>query len=587
MEKYIKELLNKHNLKLEAYIRTPDGGTNRSYIIYVTGSHGKKFTVKYFYSKDNAARERFVNEIENIKFIRKSLKAGHKKWIPHIYIAYKSGGNPYYIYDRVEGEPLGRFVYDYGYQWGIFKHKNFDDYIKFFDEIEGLSSSSAKLKLSRWGARHARKELQYYFEQVRGLLPSDLYDKVNALYEKHYKVISKSMVLSHRDLYPENILVQTPGSSKFTFLDWEYFGSVPLGYDAAFLYLSFWKEEYWKAKVFSHFYNKYENDKEQIKLFLVSFRFCLAVLAVRFIYQIDAYGKGKNDLESHARMSFLYDLNLALSGEILKPRNIKFLIDLRDIQKVANDYSLGEVESYEIFYASKGNTVARVDLKDGQKFIFRFYSLSRSASLIKRELMIFDRLQTNGIKTYDIIHAPNGGLYLEKEFYGKKRKIAVLSYINGRKIQKRWATPTAIMGAGQMLNKIHSQNIIHGDYSKENLLYTKSKISGVIDFEWGRFTTSREAKKHDLAKAIALWLIDTRSKKLDDRKFMIYFIRGYYGKDLDSNALSKLLDIVLDKISAERNIFLTTIDTRTSGHAGHRFDHATEMVRDLKPADIS
>ncbi len=583
MEKYIKEILIKHDLKVESTLRIPDGGNKRSYIFYVTGPYGKKLTLKIFSSEDQVARERFIYEIDTIRHLRGKFSNGYKSWFPKIVAYSKNSENPYYLYERIEGETLGRFVEDYGFKWGNFRHRNFESFIKFIEKIEDLKIDR---NTTSWGSRHARKELQYYFENVKGLLPSDLYDKVNAFYEKYHKVISDELVYSHRDLYPENVLINSPGSSKLVFLDWEYFSRVPLGYNAAFLYLNFWREEYWKAKVFSYFYNKYENDPKMIRLYLITFRFCLMILAIRFIYQIETYGKANATVDQNARLSFLYDLNLALSGEIVKPRNIKFLLNKHDIQKVATEYGLGEVIDFEIFYASKGNTVAKVDLKDGRVLIFRFYSLSRSKALIERELKIFDKLKKSGIETYDITKSPEGSLYIEKEIYGKKRKIAVLSFVKGKKIQKRWANEKAIKSAGAMLRSIHNQNIIHGDYSKENVLFQKSTISGVIDLEWGRNTKSRVAKANDLAKAIALWLIDTRSKLLPDDKFVNAFIEGYYAGTPSKDVYKKILRLTIEKIEIERNIFLTTIDIQSNKHSGARFDSAVNVITDLLSGDI-
>ncbi len=579
MKNIVDLVLEKYHLQIEEYVRKPDNGSKRSYIIFVTNPHGQKLTLKLFDSDDVWAHKRFLAEISNIRQIKNKLRGKYKNWVPTIKFFSTKGENPYYIYERVEGDLIGQFVEDYGILWGKFKHRNFVNFIEFFDHIQTINLNDDDLPT--WGSRNARKELQFYFEQVHGLLPSDLYDKVNAFFEKNAQKIAKYTVFSHRDLYPENIIQKTPGSSKFCFIDWEYLSKVPLGYDAAFLYLLFWREEYWKSKVFAFFHNKYSENPYERARFLVSFRFCLIILATRFLYQIHTYGKANEDVNRHARLSFIYDIGLALSGDIVKPRNIKFLIDLNDIQKVCDEYGVGKVRSYEIFYASKGNTVAKVVTASGT-YVARFYSISRSASLIKRELNIFERLRKNGIATYDIIRTLDNKLYLEKELYGKTRKIALLTFVKGKKIQRKWANEKAIYEVGAMLRSIHNQNIVHGDYSKENVLFNKTCVSGVIDFEWGRFTTSREAKYHDLAKAVALWLVDTRYKLLSDADFVKYFISGYMGgKSVKADLLNKIYAICLEKIQNERSVFMTTLDSGGNKFAGSRFEHAEEVIRAL------
>ena len=131
-----------------------------------------------------------------------------------------------------------------------------------------------------------------------------------------------------------------------------------------------------------------------------------------------------------------------------------------------------------------------------------------------------------------------------------------------------------------MLRRIHDNNIIHGDYSKENVLFSKNKLTGVIDFEWGRFTKSKDAKYHDLAKAIALWLVDTRCKKLTDDVFITTFLEGYF-YDKKTKNFNKILEITLQKIENERSIFMTTLDTNASKDSGRRFNSANKTVSEL------
>ena len=584
-EKFIAD----NNYKLVEIIRKPDNGAVRSFVAIISNAHGSQYIIKLFESNDSIAKERFIKEIANTRKIRGILPVRYKFFLPKILKFSQTGDNPYYIYEYFEGAPVGEFIKDYGITYGTFRHRNFNEFVNFIDYIE---ESALQIEgISTWGSRVARKELQHYFENVPGLLPSELYDKIETFFEAHHGEITNSTVFSHRDLYPENILIKANSSTKFQFLDWEYLSYVPLGYNAAFLYLMFWREEYWKSKFFAHFYNKYENDKKLIKEFLRTFRFCLLILGVRFLYQIDTFGRGTDENTKHAKLSFLYDIGLALSGDIVKPRNIKFFVDLHDFQKVSDAYGLGKVKNFEVFYASKGNTVVKVNttadadekqertIGNEKSFIFRFYSNSRSRTLISRELRIFERLRSVGIPTYQVTRTLDDKLFLEIDLYGKVRKVAVMTYVKGKKLQRAWAKYEAIMQAGQMLRKIHDQNILHGDYSKENVLFIKSKLSGVIDFEWGRFTNSKEAKMHDFAKSIALWLIDIRNKKISDELCVEAMLKGYFDGKINAKDLTKLMEIAVLKIENERNIFLTTADVKAAKYSGKRFDEAIKVVR--------
>lgn len=582
MDPIIQAILDKYQLKETQIIRQPDEGMVRSFVITAEDSKGTLYTIKIFTSKDPVAKTRFINEVNNIRRVRTKVKSKFKDWVPNIKWYSQQGDNPYYIYRYVEGESIGQFIKDFGIKWGNFRHKNFYEFLGFFDEIHKLSDD--KLELPSWGYRVAKKELQYYFENTKRLLPSDLYDKVISFLDANQEKVFKYKNVSHRDLYPENIVLKSAGSRRFCFLDWEYMSEVPIGFDAAFLYLLFWREEYWKAKIMSYYYNKYSDDgnKDTLNAFNLSFRLCLMVLAVRFIYQMNTFADENNEDYEDASLSFLYDLQTAISGEIIKPRNIKFYLSLEDIRKVAKEYGIQEVNGYTVFYASKGNTVAKVDTSSGC-YIFRFYSQSRSNTLINRELGIFEKLTDRGIKTYDVLRTLKGDLFLQYKLYGKSRKIAVLTYINGKKIQQKWANENAAREVGRVLRKIHDSNIIHGDFSKENVLFTRTKVSGVIDFEWGRFTTSRSAKFSDMAKAIALWLVDIRSKKLSDEVFVKEFLKGYYGDYVDAAKFEKIRQAVITKISEEKSVFLTTIDKNgRNQNLGKRFDYSISKMNEMK-----
>jgi tRNA A-37 threonylcarbamoyl transferase component Bud32 len=578
MDRDIQSILDKYGLTLVEIIRQPDEGGVRSYVLTSENPRGSKYTVKIFASKDPQAKVHFIKEIHNIRKIRSKVKSKFKDWVPNIKWYSKNGDNPYYIYKYVEGEPIGRFIKTFGIEWGNFRHKNFYEFLGFFDEIHKLSQDD--LELPSWGYRVARKELQHYFENTKRLLPSDIYDKVVSFLDANQEKVFTYKNVSHRDLYPENIIIKAPGSRKFCFLDWEYMSEVPIGFDAAFLYLLFWREEYWKAKIMSYYYHKYseESKKDLLTTFNLSFRLCLIVLAVRFIYQLNTFADRESSDYEHASLTFLYDLQTAISGEIIKPKNIKFYLSLNDIRKVADQYGINGVKNYTVFYASKGNTVAKVDTSSGA-YIFRFYSESRSTSLITRELEIFERLTARGIKTYDVLRTLKNDLFLRHRIYGKSRKIAVLTYIHGRKIQQKWATEKSAVEVGQILKKIHDSDIIHGDFSKENVLFIKSKVSGVIDFEWGRFTDSRKAKFNDMAKAIALWLVDVRSKNIDEATFVKEFLTGYYGVLPDNAQFTKVKEAVINKINEEKSVFLTTIDKNAKvRHLGKRFDYAIGKI---------
>ena len=589
MNQRIKNLMSKYSLEYVKSVREPDNRMVRSHLIVVKNTAGAKFTLKMFDSSDVDAIERFRKEIGYIRELRSNLKTRYRTWVPNIHWYSTKGDNPYYIFKYIEGCPLGKFVEDMGIKWGNFTNSNFKEFIGFFDYLSGLDEKIFRVSPQRWSYRTVQKELRYYFENAKNLLPQDLYDSVRTFVDNNHRRVFRDMSLSHRDLYPENILIKEPGSKKFAFLDWEYFSEVPVGFDGAFFYLLFWREGYWKGKIFSHYYHAYHDkeDKSRLYRYIKSFRFCLVILALRFIYQIDTFSD-KSDCDfQNARLSFMSDLESALSGDIIRPNNIKFVLTYNDIAEVSKQYDIGVIRKYEIFYASKGNTVAKIDTNCGS-YIFRFYSRSRSESLILRELRIFQLLSKRGIKTYNVISAKSKGLFIKHKLYGKFRKIAVLSYLRGSKIKKHWANEKAAEDAGKMLRKIHNANVIHGDYSKENVLYIKGKVTGVIDFEWGRVTSSKSAKFNDMAKAIALWLVDIRSRNIDELKFVASFVRGYCHIEPDAVLLKRIAIATISKVNEQRDIYLTTVDkTFDQNLSTHRFDTVVNKIKMIIPSDTA
>ena len=576
-------ILKKYELRKGKQLRKADGLAVRSNIFVCYDLNKKKYIAKIFMSKDENAKKRFIREVLVIRKLRTSVKR-YKSWLPRIKKFSLNGQHPYYIYEYIDADQLGTFVNDFGVKWGRFCDKNFQDFMCFFDLIAQKDDEFEKIDISNWGSRTAMKEIQFYLENVPDLLPGYLYDQIRSFLDRKRSIAFKNRELSHRDLYPENILIKKNQTSTFSFLDWEYFGYVPIGFNAAFLYLLFWREEYWQAKVISHFHNKYvsQKDDKALRNFYTSFRFCLVVLGIRFLYQLETYGDKSSSSFNSAKSTFLNSIESALAGDVAKPRNIKFLISKNDIQRVCSDYGLGKVGNYCIFYASKGNTVIKVEADTGM-FILRFYSISRSNALINKELSIFKHLDKLGVKTYKVVRSFSGALYSSYKLYGRNRRVAVLTYIKGKKIKRKWANKNAAIGVGKELRKIHDAGVIHGDFSKENVLFIKSKVSGVIDFEWGRFTKSKKAHQSDLAKAIALWLIDIREKGMPNTEFVIYLLEGYTGKPVKSRLLRRIVELSVGKVQEERAVFLTPIDKsdRENPELGRRFDKAIKTLKGL------
>lgn len=589
----IPPILTRYNLKEIESMRVADGGASRSHLLVVEDMKENKYALKLFDSEDSSARERFLWEIKAIKNLRIKLSGGYRRYLPKIKWYSTKGHNPYFIYKYFEGVPIGEFIRDFGIKTGVFRHNGFYNLLNFFEKVEKVDVNST---VDSWGHYHIEGELKHYFNDLPELVPADIKEKVLAFIDKNEDLSLRFKTLAHGDVYPENILISKFGEKDFFIIDWEYFRCVPIGFIPAFIYLLFWREDFWRKKIFSYYYNKYaKNSGYKLKGFLISFRFCLIVLAIRFIYQIDTYGDKTRKSHKEARSTWISDIEKALNGKLVSPRDIKFVLTIDDVVKVGKLYGIEDIKNYYVYHTGRGNTVIKVDTEQGKKYVFRFYSKSRSKAHVRNEIEIYRKLSNSGMDTYKVIKLLTGECVLDLVLYGRKRKVAVLTYIKGAKIKSRWSNEVSSFRLGKVLRSIHDAGVIHGDFSKENVLFVKSRISGVIDFEWGKITDSKTAKFNDMVKAIALWLTDIRSRGVSNAGFIEYFLKGYMGELPEGDKLKRILDAVIIKVQEERGVFLRAFykgSTATS-KSGRRFIHAIKSIRELQmsiketsPSDI-
>ncbi len=95
-----------------------------------------------------------------------------------------------------------------------------------------------------------------------------------------------------------------------------------------------------------------------------------------------------------------------------------------------------------------------------------------------------------------------------------------------------------IKEAGLILSKIHSIDIIHGDYTFANLMEAKGKIY-VFDFGLGYFSSKIEDKAVD---------VFTMLLSLHDKKHKEIFLDSYFSSCKDSEKIKKRLDAISKRI---------------------------------------
>jgi len=582
-------ILDRHKLRLVEVLRQSDGGLARSDILLCIDKHGKNLILKIFNSEDQYARKRFIDEIKNLTLVRNAVSTNDRKLFPKLRYKRIRETELYYIYDYFKGKPLGNFEQDFGIALGKFKQENFPRFLQKLFVIASFDEDRMGTVGRGYTFNRVRKELEKY-EPVYADYTADNRDvrEITSFLYSNSKIVfsDTNMTVCQTDLYPANLFVNHSGGKIFKFLDWEYLSRAPIGFLPAFMFLMFWKEEFWSAKIYAGFYNYYVYERGFSEdIFNMSFRFFIVLLGLRFWYQshsTSANGE-QESLKQSAMTTFSYFIGTAISGDIVKPTNVKFYIDKWDVQKIADKYRLGKVIKNKVFYSGKGNTVVKVETEDLNKYIFRFYYKNRTLSMIRNELSIYDKLSSNGICSYKVFKSPKDELFITTKIYGRQRRVAVLSFLEGSRITKRWDSEKSTKRLGRVLYSIHTLGIVHNDFSKENVLFTKGKITGLIDFEWGIFTDNHSMYRKDLAKAIALWLTDVRGKSLKGDKFIYYFLLGYYnGKLPEKNVLKRIIDKVEYNIEKEQqvyvDIFYKHLRVDHKNKALTRFVHAKSNV---------
>lgn len=588
-DKRIENILKKYKLNHVKTINKPDGGLVRSWVIVVRNNKNKQFILKALDSTDDYAKKRFVDEIKGLSILRHSLtRLAEKKLIPKIYYSNSNNDNLFFICDYFRGDPIGIFNKDFGIGLGFFNKDNFKMFLNNVIRLNTIKRTELESVTRKYDRDRAEKESKIYINELsRDISKSGMIKRIEYFLSTAHKgvFVESNSVFCQLDPYPANILINKPNGNVFKLIDWEYLGLAPIGFSPAFLFLMFWKESFWNSKIYSYFYRYYVHDRgysEQI--FNSSFRYFVVVLGLRLWYQTNGITANRKitPVKNAALNTFLHYINEAISGRIVIPSNIKFYVNKWDIQNIANIYELGTVVKYDIYYSGRGNTVAKVITEDNNAYVFRYYHKSRSALMVRRELSIYDNLNRSGLPTYKVFRPRNGSLYVETNIYGRKRRVAVLSYLNGSRIHRRWDSVSSAKSLGLMLRNIHEQGIVHNDMSKENVLFTKGKITGVIDFEWGRFTDDIKARERDLAKTIVLWLIDIRCKNMSGDVFVESLVSGYYNGLPDKKVLGRLVSQSFRQIEKERelhsNVFLKHEPELKKKHLLKRFVTASDEL---------
>ncbi|KKS76086.1 MAG: hypothetical protein UV48_C0002G0029 [Candidatus Azambacteria bacterium GW2011_GWA2_42_9] len=528
--KAVKQLLNKYNLTVVKPFRVADGSFTRSYVLLCKDKDGVKKVIKVFASTDENARSRFFKEIDILKYLRKNPRI--RNFAIKVFESGLVSENPYYIMEYVEYTSFGEFTKDLGYKTGIFKRDSFQKFLNFWSDLSRDTPESGVSRiehLNSYGYNRVEQELSYYRNNSNNILPLQTWQEVENYLLSHKKVLNETSYFSHHDLYPENIFVKEPFSMNFKVIDWEQSHKTSYGCNEAFLYLMFFREDYFKKKIYARVYSQ-TGKWPSFKCFLLAF-------SIRFLYQLETFVDKNHSSYNNYRKFLLSIINDVLSGKFDRPRNLQFLLTKEIIKTILSEhYNTREDFIFKDFAPGFGNTMAKIVTMSNngnrRTLVLRVYSPNRLLKNIQVEARAYRLLYKKGFPTYCVHKNKLGKLVSKATLYGRERYGILTNYIEGRTISRKQLNHSHIRRAGRWLNKIHKEKIIHNDYNRRNVLYRGGRISGILDMEFCRFTKNSVDHKRDLAKALALWMqgIDKESKLSVDEVYES-FMTGYFGKN--------------------------------------------------------
>ncbi|PIS23405.1 hypothetical protein COT49_00335 [candidate division WWE3 bacterium CG08_land_8_20_14_0_20_40_13] len=560
----ILNIIRKYKYQAVEVLRRPDGGLIRSFVIVLSKDqkNDKKYILKFFWLGSGDSRKRFLRELKFLLARDRFPNVVKSHILPIVEFSFGDGfrtdTRPWFITKQYSGQPLAKFIGDLGIKKGLFTIPNFESLAKFLISMWEIPEKD--LDLWFYDIYHAETEISNFYKNNPELLSKVEWENLKKFININSGKVFKNLKISHRDLYPENILVRQETMSnkgiqlRFKMIDWEYVAKVPIGWDPAFFGLLFWRERIWHDRIYALFYSRYRGPSSEFNL---SYRWCNALLALRFLYQITAFGSFyhglSNDETCYYKKYLIASIKDSISGHLVSPDDTRYMISGKVISQILNKYNIGHFVSYTLYYLSKGNTVFKVSTTTGS-FVFRIYNSSRNLNVITRELRLFEKLRANMIPSYHVFTNKMGRRISTVNLYNKMRRVAILSYLRGSSPTRHGINNDLLIQAGATLRSIHNLKISHGDYSKRNVLFCKGRVSGVIDLEFGREGVSQKKLKLDLAKSLALWCMSVTLNDLDIKERVLNFLKGYWGISFSPAKMRRIIPLVISALDKEEKI---------------------------------
>ena len=474
----------------------------------ITSKSNIRFTTKTTYkmSHINLATKEFnvIKSLQNYDKLTKYLPQNIK--INKNILSYKF----------IKGEVAGKYLQDFGFKSGFFTREKFNEFIDFHYNLSQIKNRNLKTQAQLYSYDYIFNELTYYQKHNPDIISAKQWQQVFEKLKQNQDIFNdKNLVLSHFDLYPENVLITKEG---FKVIDWEGLALLPSAFIPAFFSLMFWREKIWRDYSIKRFYIK-------DKLFEKSFATIVVMLSVRFIYQIKAYSQ-INDTNKQALRCFYSNLDTYINQNEIIIEDIRFLITKQLISRIVNANNLGEYQEHKVYEKSFSNVLIFIKTSKGQ-YTLKLFNPQKTWLQYNNEVKIINYLRENNLSVYNIIK----GLTLQIELFGYNRMYYIAKHIKGVEVDRHTFSINHVTEMGKMLAQIHSLGVVHGDFSKRNIIFLDSKITGVLDLEYSKFV-SKNSKDYvdDLAHSLVLLLISYSVSYIPFQTRIDTFLDSYFSQ---------------------------------------------------------
>ena len=255
------------------------------------------------------------------------------------------------IYKYEKGQTAGVYLADFGYKSGLFTREKFNEFICFFHNLSKIKNKKLIGLAQLYDYNYALNELNHYKNNNPEMLSVKQWVQVFEKLKQNKQVFfnNANFVLSHFDMYPENVIMS---NNDFKIIDWEGLSMLPSAFVPAFLSLLFWREKIWRDLSVKKFFKDNLDFHKSFSLFTV-------ILSIRFIYQIKAYSQ-INDTNKDALNWFYKNLNTYISQDRVKVADVRFLLSKKLVNSLVYKQNLGEYITHKVYEKSFSNVLVYI-----------------------------------------------------------------------------------------------------------------------------------------------------------------------------------------------------------------------------------